>query len=49
MGTLKQRIGYLVPEGTFTQQALRSQTDLAGADHIPFRTVIDVLDAVEDG
>ena len=49
MGSSKQRIGYLGPEGTFTQQALRSQTDLAGADHIPFRTVIDVLDAVEDG
>jgi len=49
MASSKQRIGYLGPEGTFTQQALRSQTDLAGADHIPFRTVIDVLDAVEDG
>jgi len=49
MATPKQRIGYLGPEGTFTQQALRSQTDLVGAEHIPFRTVIDVLDAVEDG
>ena len=49
MGTPKQRIGFLGPEGTFTQQALRSQADLASAEHIPFRTVIDVLDAVEDG
>ena len=49
MATPKQRIGFLGPEGTFTQQALRSQADLAGAEHIPFRTVIDVLDAVEDG
>ena len=49
MASSKQRIGYLGPEGTFTQQALRSQADLAGAEHIPFRTVIDVLDAVEDG
>ena len=49
MASTKQRIGYLGPEGTFTQQALRSQADLAGADHIPFRTVVDVLDAVEDG
>ena len=49
MSTPKQRIGFLGPEGTFTQQALRSQADLAGAEHIPFRTVIDVLDAVEDG
>jgi prephenate dehydratase len=49
MASTKQRIGYLGPEGTFTQQALRSQADLAGAEHIPFRTVVDVLDAVEDG
>ena len=49
MASPKQRIGYLGPEGTFTQQALRSQADLAGAEHIPFRTVVDVLDAVEDG
>jgi len=49
MASPKQRIGYLGPEGTFTQQALRSQTDLAGAEHIPFRTVVDVLDAVEGG
>ena len=46
MATPKQRIGYLGPEGTFTQQALRSQVDLAEADHIPFRTGVDVLDAV---
>ena len=49
MASSKQRIGYLGPEGTFTQQALRNQADLAGAEHIPFRTVVDVLDAVEDG
>ena len=49
MASQRQRIGYLGPEGTFTQQALRSQADLAGAEHIPFRTVVDVLDAVEDG
>jgi prephenate dehydratase len=49
MASPNQRIGYLGPEGTFTQQALRSQVDLSEADHIPFRTVVDVLDAVEDG
>jgi len=49
MASPNQRVGYLGPEGTFTQQALRSQVDLAEAEHIPFRTVIDVLDAVEDG
>jgi prephenate dehydratase len=49
MAPLNLRIGYLGPEGTFTQQALCSQTNFAGAEHIAFRTVIDVLDAVEDG
>jgi prephenate dehydratase len=42
-------IGYLGPEGTFTQQALLAQTDLATKIHIPFRTVPDVLEAVENG
>ena len=49
MASLKERIGYLGPEGTFTQQALRNQADLLDADHIPFRTVPDVLEAVENG
>ena len=49
MASPKQSIGYLGPEGTFTQQALRSQADLAGVEHSPFRTVVDVLNAVEDG
>jgi prephenate dehydratase len=49
MAPLNLRIGYLGPEGTFTQQALCSQTDFSGSEHIAFRTVIDVLDAVEDG
>jgi prephenate dehydratase len=49
MASTKQSIGYLGPEGTFTQQALHTQADLLDADHIPFRTVVDVLDAVEDG
>ena len=43
MGT---RVGYFGPSGTFTQQALQSLADLAEAEHIPFRTVPDVLDAV---
>jgi prephenate dehydratase len=49
MAPLNLRIGYLGPEGTFTQQALRSQQDFLNADHVAFRTVIDVLDGVEDG
>jgi prephenate dehydratase len=40
-------VGFFGPEGTFTQQALRTLDDLAGAEHVPFRTVPDVLDAVE--
>ena len=40
-------IGYFGPAGTFTEQALKTQIDLAEFEHIPFRTVPDVLDAVE--
>jgi prephenate dehydratase len=43
------RIGYLGPSGTFTEQALLGQQDLAAGERIPFRTVPDVLDAVESG
>ena len=42
-------VGYFGPSGTFTQQALRTLTDLGGAEHLPYRTVPDVLDAVERG
>jgi prephenate dehydratase len=43
------RVGFLGPLGTFTEQALKSQPDLAGAEHVLFRTMPDVLDAVESG
>lgn len=43
------RIGYLGPSGTFTEQALLTQADLATAERLPFRTVPDVLDAVQSG
>ena len=43
------RIGFLGPFGTFTEQALMSQADLAAGDLVPFRTMPDVLDAVESG
>jgi prephenate dehydratase len=49
MESTKSIIGYLGPEGTFTQQALLGQTDLATKAHMPFRTVPDVLEAVENG
>ena len=43
----KTRIGYFGPAGTFTEQALLTQADLATCELIPFRTVPDVLDAVD--
>ena len=43
------RVGFLGPLGTFTEQAARSQADLALCELVPFRTVPDVLDAVEAG
>ena len=44
-----RRVGFLGPFGTFTDQAARTQHDLAAMDLVPFRTVPDVLDAVEAG
>lgn len=41
------RVGYLGPAGTFTEQALISEPDLAAAIRVPYRTVPDVLDAIE--
>ena len=49
MTKAKQRIGYFGPAGTFTEQALLTQSDLAGCELVPFRTVPDVLDAVDRG
>lgn len=43
------RVGFLGPFGTFTEQALRSQPDLAAGELIPMRTMPDVLDAVGEG
>ncbi len=45
----KNRIGYFGPAGTFTEQALLTQSDLASCDLVAYRTVPDVLDAVESG
>ena len=49
MTQAKQRIGYFGPAGTFTEQALLTQSDLANCELVPFRTVPDVLDAVTSG
>jgi prephenate dehydratase len=43
------RVGFLGPLGTFTEQAVKSQPDLATAEHVLYRTMPDVLDAVESG
>lgn len=45
----RQRVGFLGPLGTFTEQALMTQPDLAAAEHVLFRTMPDVLDAVDSG
>ncbi|HUQ40839.1 MAG TPA: prephenate dehydratase [Acidimicrobiales bacterium] len=43
------RIAYLGPPGTFTEEALLSQPDLADGELIPVRALPDVLAAVESG
>lgn len=45
----RPRIGFLGPEGTFTEQALLSQPDLAALDLVALPSIPDVLAAVEDG
>ena len=43
------KIGFLGPIGTFTEQALTSQADLRACTRVPYRTMPDVLDAVDSG
>ena len=43
------RVGFLGPRGTFTEQALATQPDLAAAELVLYRTMPDVLDAVDVG
>jgi len=45
----KLRVGFLGPSGTFTEQALRTEPDLAVAEHVPMPTMADVLRATETG
>jgi prephenate dehydratase len=44
-----RRIAFLGPEGTFTEQALLSQPDLAGQELVPMSTFGEVLAAVDQG
>jgi prephenate dehydratase len=43
------RIGFLGPQGTFTEEALFSEPDYADADVVALGSLHDVLEAVEDG
>ncbi len=45
----RPRVAFFGPFGTFTEQALRTQPDLAAGEVIAYRTVPDVLDAVTGG
>ena len=45
----RPRVGYLGPEGTFTEQALLSQEDLAAGELVALPSIPDVLVAVERG
>jgi prephenate dehydratase len=43
------RVGYLGPRGTFAEEALETQPDLAAGERVPLRTVPHVITAVERG
>lgn len=44
-----RRVGFLGPEGTFTEQALLTQPDLASAELIALPSIPDVLAAASEG
>lgn len=48
-GERRLRIGFLGPRGTFTEQALLTQADLASGELVPYPTMADVLRATETG
>ncbi len=43
------KIGFLGPEGTFTEEALLTEPAYAGADIIPFASLVEVLESVRAG
>ena len=43
------RIGFLGPPGTFTEEALLTQADLAGEELVPMRSMPEVLAAAQTG
>ncbi len=46
---MPRRIGFLGPLGTYSEEALRSQQDLAGAELVPMRTFVDILSETQAG
>lgn len=47
--TERRRIGFLGPEGTFTEQALLGEADLATEELVPMATIAEVLAAADSG
>lgn len=45
----RRRIGFLGPEGTFTEQALLAEADLAAEELVPMSTIAEVLAAADNG
>ena len=45
----RRRVGFLGPEGTFTEQALLGEADLAGEELVPMGTIGEVLAATDSG
>lgn len=43
------RIAFLGPRATFTEEALQGEADLAAAEHVPYPSMNDALAAVEHG
>jgi len=48
-GSSTRRVGFLGPHGTFAEQALLSQADLAAEELVPMPTIAEVLRAVAAG
>jgi prephenate dehydratase len=44
-----RRVGYLGPPGTFSEQALLTEPDLAASEIVDYPSIVDVIDAVSDG
>lgn len=45
----RSRIGFLGPEGTFTEEALLGEADYASAEILPLGSLSEVLDSVQQG